>query len=158
VRTHGRFDPRRRLNLVLLAALVVGSSDVASQQRTTPIQLAELDAYVTRAVRDWRIPGLAIAVVKDDSIVFAKGYGIRELGKSELVDTGSRFAIGSTTKAMTAVALGLLVDEGKVRWDDPVIRHLFPWCNRTSSPMAWAGSSTTTPAMRWPCTPAASMG
>ena len=114
----------RRLNLVLLAALVAGNSDVAGQQRTTPIQLSELDAYVTRAVRDWRIPGLAIAVVKDDSIVFAKGYGIREMGKPELVDTGTRFAIGSTTKAMTAVALGLLVDEGKVRWDDPVIRHL----------------------------------
>jgi CubicO group peptidase (beta-lactamase class C family) len=114
----------RRLNLVFLVALAVGGSEATGQQRTAPAQLAELDAYVTRTVRDWRVPGLAIAVVKDDSIVFAKGYGVRELGKPDAVDTGTRFAIGSTTKAMTAVALGLLVDEGKVRWDDPVIRHL----------------------------------
>ena len=86
--------------------------------------LAELDAYVARAVRDWRVPGLAIAVVRDDSVVFAKGYGVRELGKPGAVDAGTRFAIGSTTKAMTAVALGMLVDEGKVRWDEPVITYL----------------------------------
>ena len=107
----------------LAAALVTNTGAVAQQPARAP-SIAELDAYVTRAVRDWRIPGLAIAVVKDDSVVFAKGYGVRELGKPELVDTGTRFAIGSTTKAMTVVALGMLVDEGKVRWDDPVIRHL----------------------------------
>lgn len=82
------------------------------------------DAYVARAVRDWNVPGLAIAVVKDDSIVFAKGYGVRELGAAGAVDANTRFAIGSTTKAMTAVALGMLVDEGKLRWDDPVVKHL----------------------------------
>jgi CubicO group peptidase (beta-lactamase class C family) len=83
-----------------------------------------LDAYAAKAVRDWQVPGLAISVVKDGRIVFAKGYGVRELGKQAPADTATLFAIGSTTKAMTAAALAMLVDEGKVRWDDPVTRYL----------------------------------
>jgi CubicO group peptidase (beta-lactamase class C family) len=88
--------------------------------------LAGFDAYVTRAVQAWRTPGLAIAVVKDGRVVFNKGYGVRALGKSEPADTHTLFAIGSTTKAMTAALVGMLVDEGKLAWDDPVVKHL-PW-------------------------------
>jgi CubicO group peptidase (beta-lactamase class C family) len=64
--------------------------------------------------------------VKDGEIVFAKGYGVRTLGAPEPVDERTLFAIGSTTKAMTAAALGILVDDGKLTWDDPVVKHL-PW-------------------------------
>ena len=88
--------------------------------------LGDFDAYVAQAVRDWGIPGLAISVVKDGEVVFAKGYGVRRLGSPEAVDDRTLFAIGSTTKAMTAAALGMLVDEGKLAWDDPVTTHL-PW-------------------------------
>ena len=108
-------------SVAFAAVLVCGVAPGAVAQRNST---AELDAYIARAVRDWGIPGLAIAVVKDDSVVFAKGYGVRELGKAGAVDAGTRFAIGSTTKAMTAVALGMLVDEGKVRWDEPVTTYL----------------------------------
>jgi CubicO group peptidase (beta-lactamase class C family) len=68
--------------------------------------------------------GLSVAVVRDGTPIFAKGYGVRELGKPDRVDEHTLFAIGSTTKAMTAAAVGMLVDDGKVRWDDPVTRHL----------------------------------
>src|SRR5688572_31826848 len=105
-----------------LGVMLLVMPALAAAQR--PADLAAFDAYVTKAVRDWHIPGLAVAIVEDDSVVFAKGYGVRELGKADAVDTSTRFAIGSTTKAMTVVALGMLVDEGKVRWDDPVIQHL----------------------------------
>src|SRR4051794_6991551 len=88
--------------------LLLATSTPVSAQR---VALDQLDRYVARAVRDWHVPGLAIAVVKDDSVVFSKGYGLRELGKPGAVDAGTRFAIGSTTKAMTAVALAMLVDE-----------------------------------------------
>lgn len=110
----------------VLAALpvLVAATSADAQRAARPVTLNGLDAYVRNAVEEWRIPGLAIAVVKDDSVVFAKGYGVRELGKPGAVDAGTRFAIGSTTKAMTAVALGMLVDEGKVRWDEPVITYL----------------------------------
>ena len=83
-----------------------------------------LDAYTAKVVRDWQIPALAISVVKDGRVAFSKGYGVRELGKPGAADAQTLFAIGSTTKAMTAAAIAMLVDEGKVRWDDPVTRHL----------------------------------
>src|SRR6187401_55863 len=85
---------------------------------------AAFDAYTAQAFKDWGAVGLAVAVVKDGKVVFAKGYGVQELGKPAAVDTNTRFSIGSTTKAMTTAALGMLVDEGKVRWDDPVTKYL----------------------------------
>ena len=96
----------------------------------------ELDAYVAKAVKDWQAPGLAIAVVKDGKLVFEKGYGVREIGKPEPFDTTTASAIASTTKAMTAAAMAMLVDEGKVKWDDPVTKYLpsfqlyDPWVTR----------------------------
>src|SRR6185369_14065208 len=78
-------------------------ADAASQAGP----LAGFDAEIARAVQDWRTPGLAIAVVKDGQVVFSKGYGVRELGKPQAVDTHTLFAIGSTTKAMTAALVGM---------------------------------------------------
>ncbi len=86
--------------------------------------LRGLDAYAEDAMRDWNVPGMAVAVVKDDSVVYMRGFGVRELGRPERVDAHTSFAIASTTKAFTATAVAMLVDEGKVRWDDPVSRHV----------------------------------
>lgn len=83
-----------------------------------------LDAYVERALRDWRVPGAAIAVVRNDSIVFIKGYGVRELGKPAPVDGHTVFGIASTSKAFTAAALAMLVDSAKLSWDDKVTKFL----------------------------------
>ncbi|HEY9225204.1 MAG TPA: serine hydrolase [Gemmatimonadaceae bacterium] len=99
------------------AAILVAASAAGAQ---TP-DLGALDRYVAQAVRDWHVTGLAIAVVKGDSLVFAKGYGVRDLRKTDRIDEHTRFAVGSTTKAMTSAALGMLVDEGKLKWDDRVI-------------------------------------
>src|SRR6185369_3220034 len=85
---------------------------------------AAFDKYVAQSLRDWNGVGLGIAVVKGDSVVFSKGYGVIELGKPARVDEHTRFAIGSTTKAMTSAALAMLVDEGKLRWDDKVIDYI----------------------------------
>ena len=108
--------------VAVLAFVLVTGEEAAAQE--TPLQ--GFDAYVARAVAEWDATGLAIAVVKDGALVFAKGYGVRDLEAGGTVDEHTRFAIGSTTKAMTAAALGMLVDEGKVAWDDPVTKHL-PW-------------------------------
>ena len=111
---------RRTSAVALLVVLATLSA------RTQPAPLAGLDTYIAKAVDAWRIPGLAAAVVKDGRVVFAKGYGVRERGKSAPVDTHTLFAIGSTTKAMTAALIAMLVDEKKVEWDAPVTRYL-PW-------------------------------
>jgi CubicO group peptidase (beta-lactamase class C family) len=86
--------------------------------------LGAFDAYVAKAVKDWNVPGLAIAVVKDDSVVFAKGYGVRTVGTTDRVDTHTLFANASTTKAFTSMAIAMLADSGKVRLDAPVTTYL----------------------------------
>ncbi len=85
---------------------------------------AVFDQYVAKAVQDWHIPGLAIVVVKDGNVVFKKGYGVKHAGRPDPVDTKTLFVCASTTKAMTAACMGILVDEGKVNWDDPLIKYL----------------------------------
>ena len=86
--------------------------------------LEKLDVYITKAMEDWKIPGLAIAVVKDDEIIFSEGFGLCELGKQDPVNEDTIFAIASNTKAFTATAMGMLVQEKKLAWDDLVIEHL----------------------------------
>ena len=110
----------RPLAVAVVALALTLVSPLPAQQGP----LKGLDAYVAQALKDWDAPGLAIAVVRHDSVVFAKGYGVRELGKAEAVDANTIFAIGSTSKAFTAALLGMLVDQGRIRWDDPVTRYL----------------------------------
>lgn len=82
------------------------------------------DKYAEAARQAWNVPGMSIVVVQDGKVLMSKGYGVRELGKNEPVDTRTLFGSMSTTKAMTAVAMAMLVDEGKVNWNDKVIKHL----------------------------------
>lgn len=86
--------------------------------------VAAFDRYVEQAAKQWEVPGLAVAVVKDGKVLMAKGYGVRKLGEQGQVNAQTIYGICSTTKAMTAAAMAILVDEGKVAWDDPVIKHL----------------------------------
>ena len=93
----------------------------------TPLELklATIDVYAEKAHKDWEIPGMAVAIVKDDKVVFAKGYGIRKLGGKEAVDKNTLFAVASNSKAFTTAALAILIDEGKIgSWDDRVSEYL----------------------------------
>ena len=105
--------------ITVLLLLLAGPRPLAQ-----PAPLAGLDDYVARAMKDWGVPGLAIAVIKDDRIVLAKGYGVREAGKPEPVDERTVFAIGSSSKGFTAAAVAMLVDEKKLKWDDPATQYL----------------------------------
>ena len=86
--------------------------------------LAGFDEFVDAAMKSWGVPGLAIAIVKDGQVVLAKGYGLRNVEKKLPVTPDSIFAIGSSTKAFTTMALGILVEEGKLSWDEPVVTYL----------------------------------
>jgi len=87
-------------------------------------KLAEIDAYAKTVMASHGGPGMAIAVVKDDKTVFAKGYGTRELGKDAPVDENTVFAIASNSKAFTTASLAILVDEKKLNWNDKVSKYL----------------------------------
>jgi len=88
--------------------------------------LQKIEQYIESARKDWNIPGVAVAIVKDDSLVFSKGFGVANIESGAKVDGNTMFAIASNTKAYTAAALAMLVDEGKITWDDRVVDHL-PW-------------------------------
>lgn len=92
--------------------------------QTLDERLAEIDTYAKTVMTTHGGPGMAIAVVKDDKTVFAKGYGTRELGKVSAVDENTQFAIASNSKAFTTASLAILVDEKKLAWDDKVSKYL----------------------------------
>lgn len=108
--------------LRVAAVLVAGVARAAG----LPAGLQDFDAHVARVQAEFEVPGLAVAIVKDGEIVLARGFGVRELGRPEAVDGDTLFAIASNTKAFTAASLAILVDEGRLRWDDRVTDHL-PW-------------------------------
>jgi CubicO group peptidase (beta-lactamase class C family) len=84
--------------------------------------------------KTWHAPGIALAVVQDDKVVYVGGVGVLELGSDKPVTKDTLFPIGSCTKAFTATALAILVDDGKADWDDKVSKHL-PWF-RLKDPLA----------------------
>ena len=88
------------------------------------LSVSAIDVYLAKAVEDWQVPGLAVAIVQADRVIFSKGFGVRETGTDNLVDENTLFAIASNTKAFSAAALAMLVEEGKVDWDDPVTKYL----------------------------------
>ncbi len=83
-----------------------------------------MDPYINAALKRWQVPGLAIAVVKDGEIVLARGYGLCEIGTVRNVTADTCFDIASCEKSFVAACVAMLVEEGKLSWDDPVVKHL----------------------------------
>jgi CubicO group peptidase (beta-lactamase class C family) len=120
----------KRLGAVLLlaacgavcaqAAAPVAAATSAAATTAVP----QLRDDVERVMRLFDVPGIAIAIVKDGQVVTAQGFGVRRLGDPTPVDGRTLFEIASNSKAFTAAALSMLVDEGKLAWDDPVTKHL----------------------------------
>ncbi len=86
--------------------------------------LAGFDDWVETVRMDWKIPGLAVSIVKDGQVIYAKGFGLRNVKQNLPVTPDTLFAIGSNSKAFTAASLGILVDEGKLDWDKPVRQYI----------------------------------
>lgn len=108
----------RRWMLLAVCALYAAFGHAQSLDRP------KIDAAVHKAMRDWGVPGAAVAIVRSDDVLLAEGYGVKELGRNDAVTANTVFAIGSTTKAFTAAAAAMLVDEGKMNWDDPVRKYI----------------------------------
>lgn len=119
--------------LVAILVVAVGAPSPTFAQAAPP---PGFDAFVRRVMERFEVPGLSVAIVKDGDVVLAKGYGVRRLGSPEPVDAHTLFGIASNTKAFTATALGILVEDGALEWDAPVVRYLpafqmyDPWVTR----------------------------
>ena len=97
---------------------------VPALARSAALDETRIDAIIAGFMAAFDMPGVAVAIISPGAPDFAKGYGVRILGKPDAVDADTLFAIASNSKAFTAAALALLVDEGKIGWEDPVIRYI----------------------------------
>jgi len=104
---------------VLLAAV-----SVTAQEKTAVDPFDDFPAFVEKVMADWDVPGLAVAVIKDGEVIYKQGFGYRDVKNQKPVTTKTLFAIGSCSKAFTVMAMGMLVDEGKLDLDKPVIDYL----------------------------------
>jgi len=103
-------------------ALCFPPAGAAATARAEPA--ADIDAVVRDALKAWGVPGVAVAVVRGDQVVYLKGHGLREIGTDRRVTPDTVFPLASCTKGFTTALLAMLVDEGRLRWDDPVRKHL----------------------------------
>ena len=111
----------RSLLLFLLALML---SYVSINAQSLKEQTDTLDQFILEGINKWKPPGLAVTVVKDGEIVFKKAYGVTNINTLQSVDTNTLFGCMSTTKAFVAAGLAILVDDGKLDWDDKVIDYL----------------------------------
>jgi CubicO group peptidase (beta-lactamase class C family) len=113
--------------LVLVAPALSAAQEKAKKAPSSAIAksgLGDFDDFVNQALKDWRVPGVAVVVVQGDKIILLKGYGYRDLEKQLPVTPNTLFAVGSITKSFTVSTLGMEMDEGKVDWDRPVRDYL----------------------------------
>jgi CubicO group peptidase (beta-lactamase class C family) len=107
------------MNLKFSLLLVLVSFTISAQ-----ITESEVDVLVERTLKTFNVPGIAVGIVKDGKLVLAKGYGVTNIKTGQKVNANTLFGIASNSKAFTTAALAILVDEGKINWDDKVIKYL----------------------------------
>lgn len=126
-----QFRGRRALHFFACSVLAIsGLPAITSATGHAPLQsqqieaaLPQIETYIQASMQAWQVPGLAIGIVADDELVYAKGFGVREAGSRDAVDASTLFQIGSTTKAFLGFTEAMLVDRGKLAWTDKVVDH-----------------------------------
>jgi CubicO group peptidase (beta-lactamase class C family) len=111
------------LPLILVLAFVF-SPLFSAQKPAKKLALKGFSEFVAKTMADWKVPGIAVSVVKDGQVIYAEGFGFRDVEKQLKVTPQTLFAIGSCSKAFTAADVAILVDEGKLAWDKPVRSYL----------------------------------
>jgi CubicO group peptidase (beta-lactamase class C family) len=117
----------------VVCLLVLGSLPLPGAA-APPVDAKAIDAAVRRSLEVWQVPGVAVGIVRDGEVIYLKGHGVREAGGKDAITPDTLFPVASCTKAFTTAAMAILVDEGKMGWDDPVRKHV-PFF-RLSDPLA----------------------
>ena len=111
----------KNCKLLVFVFILCAFSFVVTAQ---PLTSHQIDSLVELTIKTFDVPGIAVAVVKDGKVIHEKGYGVRSLNTGENVDEHTLFGIASNSKAFTVTSLGMLVDEGKLKWDDRVTDYI----------------------------------
>ncbi|MCF8304370.1 MAG: serine hydrolase [Bacteroidales bacterium] len=117
---------QNKLFTLFLAAFTLTTLHVSAIDKDDVKRVKQLKAYFEQVITEWKVPGMAVAIVKDDSVILANGYGYKNIETKEPVDENTVFPIASITKSFTSAAIATLVDEGKLNWNDKV-RDYLPW-------------------------------
>src|SRR6266571_6666104 len=115
-----RVQAARALLISILLLGLAGRLPAEAPDRDTASKLKDFDAWMAQTLKDWNVPGIGVGIVVGDKLVFAKGYGYRDYDKKLPFTPNTLYQIASNSKLFTAVAAGLLVEEGKLTWDKPV--------------------------------------
>jgi len=108
-------------NLENAAGAVEPSKTEAAMEDRVQARIPDIEAYIASGMKGFDVPGVAIGIVAGDKLVYAKGFGVRSKGSAVPVDTRTIFQIGSTTKAFLATTLAIMIDRGKLRWNERVV-------------------------------------
>src|SRR5437763_8904193 len=117
---------RRRSSLFALmftVAILPASAQVTPAQRATSVP-DDFEQFIPAQMQKWKVPGVAIAVVQNGQVIYSHGFGLRDVKSNLPVTTKTIFAIGSISKSFTSLSMGMLNDEGKLDWDNPVRQYL----------------------------------
>ncbi len=106
--------------LAIILLIFIKSSPILAQSLTA----SQVDSLANRDLKLFKVPGIAIGIIKDGKLIYSKGFGVSSIRTQKAVDSETLFGIASNTKAFTAAALGLLVDEKKINWDDKVTKYI----------------------------------
>ena len=118
---------RRRIalfELVLTLAILSSAGAQVAPAQHAPGVPDDLEQFVRSRMQNWKVPGIAIAVVQNGQIIYSHGFGLRDVKNNLPVTTKTIFAIGSISKSFTSLSMGILNDEGKLDWDKPVRQYL----------------------------------
>ena len=115
---------QKALMVLTFLCAVFAATTRAQSTADNSAKLQDIDAVINKALKDWQVPGISIAVVQDGKVIYAKGFGYRDISKQLPVTTDTLFAIGSVSKSFTSLLFGMLNDEGKVDWDTPVRTYI----------------------------------
>jgi len=112
----------RTLQLLMFGFIALtAAATVEAQDRAN---WSSLDQYINSSMKDWKVPGASVAIVRDGAVVYMKGFGVRDIRTNQPVTADTLFDIGSCTKAFTSAAVAMLVDEGKMQWDGKVNTYI----------------------------------
>src|SRR3984885_532073 len=122
IRSTGARVAIRTLQLLMFCIIAfTAAATVEAQDRTN---WSSLDQYINSSMKDWKVPGASVAIVRDGAVVYMKGFGVRDIRTNQPVTTDTLFDIGSCTKAFTSADVAMLVDEGKMQWDGKVNSYI----------------------------------